>query len=110
MSENEVASVGDGNAVHVRWIMPEGFYELPMDVASIDELADELIDVAQRVMPGVPEDILARALTGQKTPDAQLSVIDLPASQAVRVTTAPRPSYPTAQGEGTCPRRRRRST
>ncbi|WP_329275821.1 hypothetical protein [Streptomyces sp. NBC_01451] len=49
--ETEVASAVDGEGVHVRWIMPEGFFELPMDVESIDELADELIELAAQVMP-----------------------------------------------------------
>ncbi|AIJ14114.1 hypothetical protein ACQ9AR_26060 [Streptomyces lividans] len=56
-SENGLASVSEGEAVHVRWIMPEGFFELPMDVESIDELADELISLAQRVMPDAPENM-----------------------------------------------------
>ncbi|MGW7382491.1 hypothetical protein [Streptomyces sp. NPDC054794] len=56
-TEAEFASVVDGEAVHVRWIMPEGFFELPMDVESVEELADGLIDLARRVMPGAPEDM-----------------------------------------------------
>ncbi|MEW2450672.1 hypothetical protein AB0896_24465 [Streptomyces parvulus] len=56
-SEKALASVIEDEAVHVRWIMPEGFYELPMDVESIDDLADELIALAQRVMPDAPEDM-----------------------------------------------------
>lgn len=55
-AQNEAATVVEGEGVHVRWIMPEGFFELPMDVESTDELADELIELARRVMPnGTPD-------------------------------------------------------
>ncbi|UOG78245.1 hypothetical protein [Streptomyces sp. CB09030] len=37
--------------------MPDGFYELPMDVESVDQLADELITLAQQVMPEAPKDM-----------------------------------------------------
>ncbi|WP_371669813.1 hypothetical protein OG985_20535 [Streptomyces sp. NBC_00289] len=56
-ADNQVVSVVDGEAVNVRWIMPEGFFELPMDVESTDQLADELVELAQRVMPGAPADM-----------------------------------------------------
>ncbi|MXM62454.1 hypothetical protein GR925_03060 [Streptomyces sp. HUCO-GS316] len=56
-SDNQVAAVVDGEAVHVRWIMPEGFFELPMEVESIDQLADELVALAQQVMPGATPDM-----------------------------------------------------
>jgi hypothetical protein len=57
-SEPEVASTPEsGESVHVRWIMPEGFFELPLDVATVDELADELIALAEKVMPGAPTDM-----------------------------------------------------
>ncbi|MFJ1972975.1 hypothetical protein ACIO93_30395 [Streptomyces sp. NPDC087903] len=55
-SETEVASVVEGEAVHVRWIMPDGFFELPMDVENTDQLADELIELARKVIPnGTPD-------------------------------------------------------
>ncbi|MGI5437093.1 hypothetical protein ACQEV4_06410 [Streptomyces shenzhenensis] len=56
-TETEATSVVDGEAVHLRWIMPEGFFELPMDVESIEELADGLIELAREVMPGAPPDM-----------------------------------------------------
>ncbi|NUP23149.1 MAG: hypothetical protein HOZ81_45260 [Streptomyces sp.] len=55
-SEAGAVSVVDGEAVNVRWIMPEGFFELPMDVESADELAEQLVELARKVIPkGTPD-------------------------------------------------------
>ncbi|MFF2845668.1 hypothetical protein ACFVT5_04980 [Streptomyces sp. NPDC058001] len=42
-------SAGD-DLVRVRWVMPEGFFELPLDVETIEELGDQLLDLAARVL------------------------------------------------------------
>ncbi|MEU4926981.1 hypothetical protein AB0G54_10820 [Streptomyces yokosukanensis] len=40
-----------GPGVDVRWIMPEGFFEIPMDAEDLDETADQLIELGRAVMP-----------------------------------------------------------
>lgn len=37
--------------------MPEGFFELPMDAESLDELADELIELARKIIPNGTRDM-----------------------------------------------------
>ncbi|MEW2523244.1 hypothetical protein [Streptomyces sp. NPDC047071] len=52
MSETTgVATAAGGELFHVRWIMPEGFFELPTEAEDIDELADKLIDLAREIQP-----------------------------------------------------------
>ncbi|MEV0639630.1 hypothetical protein AB0I77_32790 [Streptomyces sp. NPDC050619] len=48
--ENLRGSVG-GQGIDVRWIMPEGFFEIPMDAEDLDETAEQLIELARAVMP-----------------------------------------------------------
>ncbi|MER6106998.1 hypothetical protein [Streptomyces hirsutus] len=43
--------------VEVRWIMPEGFFELPFEADNLDELADRLVELAKRVLPGADEEV-----------------------------------------------------
>ncbi|WP_406332128.1 hypothetical protein [Streptomyces sp. NBC_00203] len=43
-------SVGSGG-IDVRWIMPEGMFEIPMDAEDLDDTAEQLIDLARKVMP-----------------------------------------------------------
>ncbi|MFI2616422.1 hypothetical protein [Streptomyces sp. NPDC018584] len=51
-----VTSAANGELVHVRWVMPEGFFELPTEAESHDDLADQLIELAKRIMPkGTPD-------------------------------------------------------
>ncbi|MEU6120654.1 hypothetical protein [Streptomyces sp. NPDC047123] len=51
-----MSSVGDGEPVHVRWVMPEGFFELPAEADSIEDLADRIIELAREIMPkGTPD-------------------------------------------------------
>lgn len=48
--ENLRGSVG-GDGIDVRWIMPEGFFEIPMDVEDLDETAEQLIELARKTLP-----------------------------------------------------------
>ncbi|MEU9735708.1 hypothetical protein [Streptomyces sp. NPDC048002] len=41
-----------GDGIDVRWIMPEGFLELPFEADDLDELALKLIDFAKQSLPG----------------------------------------------------------
>jgi hypothetical protein len=50
VEENVQGSLG-GPGIDVRWIMPEGFFEIPMDSEDLDETAERLIELAQAVMP-----------------------------------------------------------
>ncbi|MFF3376095.1 hypothetical protein ACFYXF_24460 [Streptomyces sp. NPDC002680] len=46
-----------GGGVEVRWIMPEGFFELPFEADDLDELADQLVELAKRTLPGADEEV-----------------------------------------------------
>ncbi|MFE7811176.1 hypothetical protein ACFU5P_04175 [Streptomyces sp. NPDC057433] len=37
--------------INVRWIMPEGMFEFPMEAEDLEETAEQLVDMARRVMP-----------------------------------------------------------
>ncbi|MFD4630124.1 hypothetical protein ACFVYR_16760 [Streptomyces sp. NPDC058284] len=57
-SSSRAASVAaaEGEVINVRWVMPEGFFELPTEADSIDDLADRLIRLAEEIMPkGTPD-------------------------------------------------------
>ncbi|MFE2826374.1 hypothetical protein [Streptomyces sp. NPDC059271] len=41
----------DRNGMDIRWIMPDGFFEIPMDAEDLDETADRLMALARTVMP-----------------------------------------------------------
>lgn len=43
--------------IEVRWIMPDGFFELPFEANDLDELADRLVELSKRTLPGADEDI-----------------------------------------------------
>ncbi|MER6677606.1 hypothetical protein [Streptomyces sp. NPDC000983] len=47
----------EGDGIDVRWIMPEGFLELPFEADDLDELALKLIDFAKQTLPGGTEEI-----------------------------------------------------
>ncbi|MFJ2608881.1 hypothetical protein ACIO13_28460 [Streptomyces sp. NPDC087425] len=51
MSEGENPAALAGAGIDVRWIMPEGFFEIPMDADDLDETAGRLIALAREVMP-----------------------------------------------------------
>ncbi|MGW2682602.1 hypothetical protein ACWC6I_05485 [Streptomyces sp. NPDC001414] len=48
--ENVRGSLG-GPGIDVRRIMPEGFFEIPMDADTLDETAEQLVEPARSVMP-----------------------------------------------------------
>jgi hypothetical protein len=48
--ETRLGSVG-GQGINVRWIMPEGFFEIPMESEDLDETAEQLIELARKTMP-----------------------------------------------------------
>ncbi|MDO0926332.1 hypothetical protein QQY24_13195 [Streptomyces sp. TG1A-8] len=50
IEENTRGSIG-GPGIDVRWIMPEGFFEIPMDAEDLDETAEQLVGLARAVMP-----------------------------------------------------------
>ncbi|MFJ4783381.1 hypothetical protein [Streptomyces sp. NPDC088794] len=48
--ENRQGMAG-GPGIDVRWIMPEGFFEIPMDAEDLDATAEQLIEMSRAVMP-----------------------------------------------------------
>lgn len=36
----------------IRWVMPEGFHELPLQAETMDETAEQLVELAREVLPG----------------------------------------------------------
>lgn len=46
-----------GDGIEVRWIMPEGFLELPFEADDLDQLADQLVDLAKQALPGADEEV-----------------------------------------------------
>lgn len=57
VSEGQSLSTPAGAGVDVRWIMPEGFFEIPLDTEDLDETAERLIETAGRVMPEATLDV-----------------------------------------------------
>ncbi|MFQ3556190.1 hypothetical protein QZN11_05190 [Streptomyces gramineus] len=50
-TEENVRGSLRGPGIDVRWIMPEGFFEIPMDADTLDETAEQLVELARSVMP-----------------------------------------------------------
>ncbi|MGW0996716.1 hypothetical protein ACWD5V_26200 [Streptomyces sp. NPDC002523] len=50
-AEENVRGTIRSQGIDVRWIMPEGFFEIPMDAEDLDETAEQLIELARAVMP-----------------------------------------------------------
>ncbi|MGC0205480.1 hypothetical protein [Streptomyces levis] len=48
------------HGIEVRWIMPEGFLELPFEAEDLDELAGQLLELAKHALPGATEDVQAQ--------------------------------------------------
>lgn len=46
-----------GAGIDVRWIMPEGFFEIPMDAEDLDQTAEQLVELAVKVMPDADFDV-----------------------------------------------------
>ncbi|MFF3410225.1 hypothetical protein ACFYW8_29315 [Streptomyces sp. NPDC002742] len=55
--EGELRSPADGNGVDVRWIMPDGFFEIPLDAEDLDETAEQLVELARGAMPEADFDV-----------------------------------------------------
>ncbi|MEV5757610.1 hypothetical protein AB0L61_12690 [Streptomyces tendae] len=50
-------SLAGAGGVEVRWIMPEGFLELPFEADDLDELAERIVELARRALPGADEGV-----------------------------------------------------
>ncbi|MEV0689512.1 hypothetical protein [Streptomyces sp. NPDC050388] len=50
-------SLTGSSGIEVRWIMPEGFLELPFEADDLDELAEQLIQLAEKALPGADEEV-----------------------------------------------------
>ncbi|GGS88914.1 hypothetical protein [Streptomyces violaceus] len=49
--------LAESDGIEARWIMPEGFLELPFEADDFDELAEQLIELAQQALPGADEEV-----------------------------------------------------
>ncbi|MEU6555655.1 hypothetical protein ABZ915_36215 [Streptomyces sp. NPDC046915] len=56
VGETRHGLTGSGG-IEVRWIMPEGFLELPFEADDLDELAQELVELGKRALPGADEEV-----------------------------------------------------
>ena len=50
-AEDDLRGSIGGVGIDIRWIMPEGFFEIPMDVEDLDETAEQLVELARKAMP-----------------------------------------------------------
>ncbi|MEU0193042.1 hypothetical protein ABZ250_24700 [Streptomyces afghaniensis] len=50
-------SLAESGGIEVRWIMPEGFLELPFEADDLDELAKQLVELAKQALPGADEEV-----------------------------------------------------
>ncbi|WP_399887303.1 hypothetical protein ACGH7X_22460 [Streptomyces sp. BBFR51] len=50
-------SLMEASGIEIRWIMPEGFLELPFEADDLDELADRIVELAKRALPGADEEV-----------------------------------------------------
>ncbi|MEU0432774.1 hypothetical protein ABZ153_14270 [Streptomyces sp. NPDC006290] len=55
--EGELRSSADENGLDVRWIMPDGFFEIPLDAEDLDETAEQLMELARSAMPEADFDV-----------------------------------------------------
>ncbi|RSS06362.1 hypothetical protein EF913_04355 [Streptomyces sp. WAC04189] len=49
--EREIGASNVDGGINVRWIMPEGMFEFPVDAEDLDETAERLVELARTVMP-----------------------------------------------------------
>lgn len=54
--EAHLSLTGD-EGIEARWVMPEGFLELPFEAEDTDELADQLLEFAATSLPGADEEV-----------------------------------------------------
>ncbi|MFE0175288.1 hypothetical protein ACFWZ2_23505 [Streptomyces sp. NPDC059002] len=57
MVEEDQHSLAGGEGIEVRWVMPEGFLELPFEADDLDDLADQLMEFAAASLPGADEEV-----------------------------------------------------
>lgn len=50
--EDLITSSHGDEEFNVRWIMPEGFFEIPLFAEDVDELADKFIELGKEIIPG----------------------------------------------------------
>ncbi|MFF8868656.1 hypothetical protein [Streptomyces massasporeus] len=55
--EEAQRSLTDSGGIEVRWIMPEGFIELPFEADGLEELAKQLLELARQALPGADEEV-----------------------------------------------------
>ncbi|MEQ4197046.1 hypothetical protein [Streptomyces sp. YIM 103828] len=56
LHRQHAAAAGE-RPVHVRWAMPEGFFELPTHVEEPDDLADQLLALSSELLPNGSEEL-----------------------------------------------------
>ncbi|MFE1286655.1 hypothetical protein [Streptomyces sp. NPDC058751] len=56
-AEGRLRGPAGENGIDVRWIMPDGFFEIPLDAEDLDETADQLMELARGVMPEADFDV-----------------------------------------------------
>ncbi|MFF6875344.1 hypothetical protein ACFY9S_08490 [Streptomyces sp. NPDC012474] len=50
-------NLAESGGIEVRWIMPEGFLELPFEADDLEELGEQLLDLAKQALPGADEEV-----------------------------------------------------
>lgn len=55
--EEAQAGVLGSAGVEIRWIMPDGFLELPFEGDDLDELADKIVELSKQALPGATEEV-----------------------------------------------------
>ncbi|MEV0257660.1 hypothetical protein AB0H82_25805 [Streptomyces sp. NPDC050732] len=55
--EDSRRSLTGSDGIEVRWVMPEGFLELPFEADDLDELIHKLLELARRALPGGSEEV-----------------------------------------------------
>ncbi|WDV53689.1 hypothetical protein PV963_26680 [Streptomyces coeruleorubidus] len=50
-------SLTERGGIEVRWIMPEGFLELPFEADDLEELGKQLLELAKQALPGADEEV-----------------------------------------------------
>ncbi|MFJ4818841.1 hypothetical protein [Streptomyces sp. NPDC088801] len=50
-------SLTESGGIEVRWIMPEGFLELPFEADDMEDLAEQLVELAKQALPGADEEV-----------------------------------------------------
>ncbi|PTH88296.1 hypothetical protein C9J60_15765 [Streptomyces sp. A244] len=56
-------SFTESGGIEVRWIMPEGFLELPFEADDLEELGKQLLELAEQALPGADEEVQVQYAT-----------------------------------------------